>query len=322
MEKNLKEFFGRYSLEKRNYNIIVSGINGMGKYEFIKSIIKEYFDKNNISIRYEVSKHPDVHHLSLPIYDDSGKIKRTIDNNERLLYKFGFEKKSEEGRIGKEITVDQVRNISEFVAFASRSKHKFIIINNAEDLNREASAALLKTLEETSTPAIFFLLTSEINFISETIKSRCHVFNFISDEVEKHESSLLKYFLFSKSSLKNILEEENYLENFENIETELNMLKNKKIDPLNLSEQWNDRGIIIIDYLISIFNLLMKGKFLDENSPLKKLYVQTHNKIKVCPQQSIEILKLLLNRKKYLYSNINHKFYFDNLVIVLSKNLY
>ncbi len=322
IEKNLIEFLNCYSLNKKNYNIIISGNNGSGKFEFAESIIKEYFARNKIKINQEVLNHPDVYHISLPIYDVSGKIKRVTNNNERLLYKLGFEKKSEEGRVGTEITIDQIRDLSAFVALSSRDKHKFIIINNAEDLNKQASAALLKTLEETTTPAIFFLLTSGINFISETIKSRCHFFNFIYDETKKPKADTLEYFLSSKFNLKKILNNEDYLKGFDNIEIELKMLKNKEIDPLTLSEKWNTKGIIIIDYLILIFNLLMKGRFLNKDSSLKNLYTQTYENIKICPERSIEILKLLLSSKKYLSTNINTKFYFDNLLIVLNKNLY
>ena len=116
IEKNLKNFSEQYSLKKKNYNIIVSGNDGCGKYDLVESIIKNYFHKNNFKLNSELLNNPDIHHISIPIYDRSGKTIRTLDNNERLLSRFGFEDKIEGNRVGTEITIDQVRKLSQFVS--------------------------------------------------------------------------------------------------------------------------------------------------------------------------------------------------------------
>jgi len=322
IKKNQEEFLDQYSLEKRNYNIIVSGIDGSGKFEFLESIIQEYFNKNQLKFNSNLFYNPDVYHLSLPIYDKSGGMVKITSNEERLLYRFGFEDKIEGNRIGTEITINQIRDLSKFTSTSPKDKHKFVIINNVEDLNAEASTALLKTLEETATATIFFLLTSEISYLPETIKSRCHIFNFSLNDQKIPKNSFLDYFLFLKPNLKKILEEKNYMKDYDKIEDELRMLFKKEIDPLVISEEWKSRGIIIIDYLMIIFGLLMKGRFLPKSSLLKNLYSDTYEKISICPERSIEILKVLINNKKYNFSNLNRKFYFDNLLIVLNKNLY
>ena len=46
---------------------------------------------------------------------------------------------------------------------------------------------------------------------------------------------------------------------YNEIENELSLLFQKKIDPLILSDKWNSRGIFIIDYLISFFNLYYRS---------------------------------------------------------------
>ncbi|MEC8996769.1 MAG: hypothetical protein VYA22_03935, partial [Pseudomonadota bacterium] len=261
-------------------------------------------------------------HLSLPIYDKSGKLIETISNKERLMYKFGFEKKINDNRVGTEITINQIREMTEFVSYSSRYNHKFIVINNIEDLNNEASAAFLKTLEETNSPTVFLLLNSEIDLVPETIKSRCHTFNFITNENNLSDSTMLEYFVSSKPTLREILEKENYMEDYHLIENELHLLYEKKVDPIVLSEKWQTRGVIIIDYLISIFSILMKGRFIHDNSSIKKLYNSLSQLINITPSRSIKILTILLDNKKNLFYNLNQKFYFDNLLIVLNKNLY
>jgi len=322
IEKNLKKFSEQYSLKKKNYNIIISGNDGCGKYDLVESIIKKYFYKNNFKLNSELLNNPDIHHISIPIYDRSGKTIRTIDNNERLLSRFGFEDKIEGNRVGTEITVDQVRELSQFVSYSSRYNHKFIIINNIEDLNNEACAAFLKTLEETNTSSIFFLLNSEVNLVPDTIKSRCHTFNFDNNNLPVSGDNFLEYFLSSRPTLNNIFINKNYMQHYSEVEHELHLLYKREIDPLVLAEKWNTRGIIIIDYLISIFNILMKGNYLKNNSTIKNLYTSLFKVISISPSRSIAILKLLLENKRYSFYNLNQKLYFDNLLIVLNKNLY
>ena len=112
------------------------------------------------------------------------------------------------------------------------------------------------------------------------------------------------------------------MEDYHLIENELHLLYEKKVDPIVLSEKWQTRGVIIIDYLISIFSILMKGRFIHDNSSIKKLYNSLSQLINITPSRSIKILTILLDNKKNLFYNLNQKFYFDNLLIVLNKNLY
>lgn len=322
IKDNFQKFSKQYNFEKSNYNIILSGNDSCGKYALVERIISEYYQKNNFKLNIPLSNNPDILHLSLPIYDKSGKLIETINNKERLMYKFGFEKKINDNRVGTEITINQIREMTEFVSYSSRYNHKFIIINNIEDLNNEASAAFLKTLEETNSPTVFLLLNSEIDLVPETIKSRCHTFNFITNENNLSDSTMLEYFVSSKPTLREILEKKNYMEDYHLIENELHLLYEKKVDPIVLSEKWQTRGVIIIDYLISIFSILMKGRFIHDNSSIKKLYNSLSQLINITPSRSIKILTILLDNKKNLFYNLNQKFYFDNLLIVLNKNLY
>ena len=85
---------------------------------------------------------------------------KTTDNNERLLYKFGFEEKIDDNRIGTEITIDQIRNLNSFFHESSiDGMSKFIIIDSTDDLNINASNALLKILEEPKNDTYIFLIS-------------------------------------------------------------------------------------------------------------------------------------------------------------------
>ena len=265
---------------------------------------------------------PDILYISLPLYDKSGNKIRVLTNEERLLYEFGFEDKFDNNRVGTEITIEQVRNLKEFTFLSPHYKHKFIVINNCNYLNNQASAALLKTLEETNCPAVFILLTPDLGLIKDTIRSRCHSFSY--DYVSEDNSSHLffDYFFSKKSKVKDLTKVNNYLEGYENINDEMEGLVTNKIDPLILSEIWSKRGAIFLDYLIEMFSLLMRGSFLEDSSNQKLAYVQLFKKISISPSRSIAVIRLLYNYKREIRSNINKKFLYDNLLIVLNKELY
>ena len=319
---NLKQFYKQYNLQERNYNLIISSPNGYGKFEFIEAVMEKYFQDHNISVKSDVFAHPDVYYLSLPLYDKSGKLLRVINNNERLLYEFGFEEKIDNCRVGSEITIDQVRDLSKFTSITSHYNHKFIVINNCNYLNKESSAALLKTLEETNSPAIFFLLTSEKDIIQDTIISRCHNFKFKIEPKIYSGASFFDYYLSQTPKIQNFFTEFNYMSDYDKIENELEMLFRKKINPLSLSDLWSNRGNVLIDYLLSFFAIMMKGDYLNMNSRLKNLYLALYEKISISSDRSIEIIRLLLQRKKDLYTNVNKKLFYDDLLIVLNEKLY
>ncbi len=75
---------------------------------------------------------------------------------------------------GKQIKVDQVRDIAKFVdQTAQQGGYKIIVIQPAEAMNINAANALLKNLEEPPGRTIFFLVTHALNRVLPTIRSRC-----------------------------------------------------------------------------------------------------------------------------------------------------
>jgi DNA polymerase-3 subunit gamma/tau len=77
--------------------------------------------------------------------------------------------------------IDDIRELREGVyASPFNSPYKFYIIDEAHMLTKEAWNALLKTLEEPPSHAIFVLATTERDKVPETIQSRCEVYTFKS----------------------------------------------------------------------------------------------------------------------------------------------
>lgn len=70
--------------------------------------------------------------------------------------------------------IDEIRNIKEEIRFGPRHlKYKVIILDESHMLTKDASNALLKSLEEPPPQTIFILVTTEIQKIIPTIYSRC-----------------------------------------------------------------------------------------------------------------------------------------------------
>lgn len=60
------------------------------------------------------------------------------------------------------------------------SNYKIFIIQNADRLSEEASNCLLKTLEEPPLSTLIILITNSLDFLLETIVSRCQIIKFLN----------------------------------------------------------------------------------------------------------------------------------------------
>ena len=75
--------------------------------------------------------------------------------------------------------IDEMRDLREGIKFApTKLKYKVFIIDEAHQLTKEAANALLKTLEEPPSHAMFVLATTEAHKMIPTIASRCQRFDF------------------------------------------------------------------------------------------------------------------------------------------------
>jgi DNA polymerase-3 subunit delta' len=80
------------------------------------------------------------------------------------------------GTFKTQITVDEVRRIGSFVSTrAHDGGWRTIIIDGAEDMNRNAANALLKSLEEPPPRTLFLLVAHQVTRLLPTIRSRCQV---------------------------------------------------------------------------------------------------------------------------------------------------
>jgi DNA polymerase-3 subunit delta' len=77
-------------------------------------------------------------------------------------------------RFATTLPVDEVRRLKSFLGLTGGdAQWRVVIVDTADDLNINAANALLKTLEEPPTRALFILITSEPGRLLPTIRSRC-----------------------------------------------------------------------------------------------------------------------------------------------------
>ena len=92
------------------------------------------------------------------------------------------EKKREEGKpyqLKRNITVDQVRAMQQrLTTRPTLGSRRAIVIDPADDLEKGAANALLKSLEEPPAGTFFFLVAHRLGRLLPTIRSRCRVLRF------------------------------------------------------------------------------------------------------------------------------------------------
>lgn len=82
--------------------------------------------------------------------------------------------------------IDEIRELREKIRFApTKSQFKIYVIDECHMLTKEAFNALLKTLEEPPSHAIFILATTELHKVPSTILSRVQSFDFKKAKVSE-----------------------------------------------------------------------------------------------------------------------------------------
>ncbi|MFO1189189.1 MAG: DNA polymerase III subunit delta' [Alphaproteobacteria bacterium] len=89
-----------------------------------------------------------------------------------LIVERAFDEKR--NRLRSEIVVDDVRRVSGFLGLtAAEGGYRVVIVDSADDMNRNAANALLKSLEEPPAKAVLILVSHAPGRLLPTLRSRC-----------------------------------------------------------------------------------------------------------------------------------------------------
>ncbi len=152
-ETYLEKFVTLYENNELPNKILLSGKKGIGKSLLTEKFLHKIFNSNNDYELIKNKSHPNVLNIN--------------KNNDN-----------------KNIEIEQIREIIKFTNQSSfNNKSRFIILDDVEFLNINASNALLKNLEEPNENVFFILIYNSEMFLIDTIKSRCIEFKLsISNE--------------------------------------------------------------------------------------------------------------------------------------------
>ena len=146
---------------------LLAGPEGIGKALFA--------DKAALRVLAEGAG-PEVNALGLDVPDDHPVARLAAAGSHPDLMR--LERLTREGGtdLARSITVDQVRRLQRlFATTASLSPWRAVVIDAADDLERNAANALLKNLEEPPPQTVFLLVSHAPERLLPTIRSRCRV---------------------------------------------------------------------------------------------------------------------------------------------------
>lgn len=186
--------------ERMPHALLLYGQSGIGKLNFAQVISKRLLckspDLNGVACDtcqschwFDEGSHPDF---------------RVVSPEEEQVATENTKKKA---KINQNITVAQVRGLSDFVNLTSHHDkgYRIVLIQPAEAMNLAAANALLKMLEEPAQNAIFILVSHQRQRLLPTILSRCHQVSMPIPTVEQsmnwlgsqnigHAAELLAYY--------------------------------------------------------------------------------------------------------------------------------
>ena len=93
------------------------------------------------------------------------------------------------------ISVDQARDVVTFAGkTAAQGGWKVVLVDSADDLNRNSANALLKALEEPASKGLFLLISHAPGRLLPTIRSRCRTLTLTAVELEETDRALQSMF--------------------------------------------------------------------------------------------------------------------------------
>ncbi len=169
-DRAVEQFASAWATRKLHHAWLLGGPRGVGKATFAHAGARRVLaDGAGPPVELPAIETPNDHPMVKLVEAGSHPDMRWL---ERLPKEKG------EG-LARDISVRQVRELGEFMGMtAALSPWRVAVIDSMDELNREASNALLKMLEEPPPNTIFFLVSHAPGRLLPTIRSRCRLLQF------------------------------------------------------------------------------------------------------------------------------------------------
>lgn len=168
----VEQFSSAWTSRKLHHAWLLAGPKGVGKGSFAHAAARRVlaeaagpeFDLPGIDTPGE---HPMVKLVEAGSHPDMRRLERLV--NEKT------------GNLSRNISVDQVRELGEFLSLTSAlSAWRVVVIDTIDELETSGANALLKILEEPPPNTLFFLVSHAPGRLLPTIRSRCRRMDFAS----------------------------------------------------------------------------------------------------------------------------------------------
>ena len=169
-DKAVEAFAAAWAGRKLHHAWLLAGPRGVGKATFAHAAARRVLaDAAGPPVGYPRLETPDDHPIVRLVEAGSHPDMRWL---ERLPREKG-------DGLARDITVRQIRQLGEFMGMtAALSPWRVAVIDSMDELNKEASNALLKMLEEPPPNTLFFLVSHAPGRLLPTIRSRCRRLHF------------------------------------------------------------------------------------------------------------------------------------------------
>lgn len=175
---------------------------------------------------------------------------------------------------GKQIKVDVIRELIEFINLKSQYEHdKIAIISPADAMNRAAANTLLKTLEEPPPASMMILISHHPEFLPVTIRSRCQQIHFQADysdatvqwleqesQGKRNGRALLNMAHGAPLAALEMLQDDHLARQSEII-ADLEALQKRQQDPVKIAEKWNAMDArLVLQWLLELITDMVRMK--------------------------------------------------------------
>jgi len=159
LQEAWQDLISRAKQQRIPHALLLLGPSGLGKIHFAESFAKFSLCKHNASLEEACGDCVSCHLWR-------------AGNHPDILMVASLEK-------SKQITIDQVREIHQFLSLTAHlGNQKMVIINSAHLMNRAAANSLLKSLEEPPADTLILLTTHRPSALLATVRSRCQPLTF------------------------------------------------------------------------------------------------------------------------------------------------
>lgn len=178
---------------------------------------------------------------------------------------------------GKQIRIDTIREMIDYIHLSSHyGRHKVVVIDPADAMNRNAANSLLKTLEEPPPESLILLLSHRPSFLPVTVRSRCQRVNFspgnrettlqwLQQQLGGEAADYPEILTLARGGPLKVVEifkagQESYprllLEDLREIRT-------GDTDPVRTAQRWQDWGVTeVLQWLVLYFCRIVRYKIL------------------------------------------------------------